>query len=88
MTGTATAAATRRLGALARNALPCALHEELAGAGHMGPITHEAEFNARIEQFLVALAAPEIASRRKVAWDRWCRRASADAMLSSSAAEA
>ena len=88
VTGTVTAASTRRLGALARNALPRALHEELAGAGHMGPITHEAEFNARIEQFLVALAAPEIASHRKLAWERWCRRAGADAALGTSTAEA
>ena len=87
LTGTATAASTRRLGELARDALPQASHEHIGGAGHMGPITHETQVNTHIEQFLVALAAPEIASRRKLAWERWCRRADADAALGASAVE-
>jgi pimeloyl-ACP methyl ester carboxylesterase len=87
LTGTATAASTCRLGALARDALPHAVHEQIAGAGHMGPITHETQVNARIEQFLVAQATPHMASRRSVAWKRWCRRASVDAVLGARAAQ-
>ena len=71
LTGTATAAATSRIGTLARDALPHATHEPIAGAGHMGPITHPAEVNSRIEQFLVTLATPDVIGLREAAWARW-----------------
>jgi pimeloyl-ACP methyl ester carboxylesterase len=73
LTGKATAASTRRIGALAREAMPYATHGLIADAGHMGPITHPSEVNSRIEQFLVALATPDVAALRKAAWARWSR---------------
>jgi pimeloyl-ACP methyl ester carboxylesterase len=88
LTGTATAASTRRLGAIAREALPHAAHEQIAGAGHMGPITHETQVNARIERFLVAQSTPNRAARRRVAWKQWCRRAGANAVLGARTADA
>lgn len=56
MTGARTVTATRRIAELLRHALPRARHEVLQGMGHMGPITHAAEVNCRIVQFLGAHA--------------------------------
>jgi pimeloyl-ACP methyl ester carboxylesterase len=52
MSGTHTVAVMRRLAQLLRLALPHAHHEVLQGIGHMGPITHAAEVNRRILEFL------------------------------------
>jgi pimeloyl-ACP methyl ester carboxylesterase len=73
LTGSKTAASTRRLGALARTLLPHARHDEVAGAGHMGPITHPEQVNARIAHFIAAhsvLGRP-VAAQRHAAWQRW-----------------
>lgn len=69
LTGTHTVAVTRCLGELARAALPRARHEFLQGAAHMGPLTHAAEFNARVAAFLRAHAGSdvEVESLRAVA---------------------
>jgi pimeloyl-ACP methyl ester carboxylesterase len=56
MTGAQTVDVTRRLGELLRRALHRADHEVLHGMGHMGPITHAAEVNRRIVEFLHAHA--------------------------------
>jgi pimeloyl-ACP methyl ester carboxylesterase len=56
MTGTGTVAAMRRLAQLLRLSLPYARHELLPAMGHMGPITHAAEVNPRIVEFLHAHA--------------------------------
>jgi pimeloyl-ACP methyl ester carboxylesterase len=56
MTGAQTVAVMRRLAELARQAFPHAHHQELHGMGHMGPITHAAEVNRRIVDFLHAHA--------------------------------
>ena len=56
LTGARTVAVTRRLAELLRLALPHARHEVLPGMGHMGPITHAAEVNRRIVEFLHAHA--------------------------------
>jgi pimeloyl-ACP methyl ester carboxylesterase len=45
---------TRRIADLLGSVLPDASRRELRGAGHMGPITHAAEVNARIGAFLDA----------------------------------
>ncbi len=73
LTGAATAASTRRIGARAREALPHAKHELIADAGHLGPITHPSEVNARITRYLVALAMPDVNALRKAARARWSR---------------
>ena len=52
LTGARTVEIARRLAALLDEALPAAVHEALPGMGHMGPITHAAKVNRRIEQFL------------------------------------
>jgi len=52
LSGTRTVAATRRIAALLRDAVPQARHELLPGLGHMGPVTHAALVNARIQAFL------------------------------------
>jgi pimeloyl-ACP methyl ester carboxylesterase len=52
LTGAQTVDVTRRIGRLLRDALPRADHEMLPGMGHMGPITHAAEVNRRIVEFL------------------------------------
>jgi pimeloyl-ACP methyl ester carboxylesterase len=39
-------------------ALPAARHQRIAGAGHMGPITHGAAVNAAIAAHLAAVSAP------------------------------
>lgn len=56
MTGARTVAVTRRLARLLRLALRHTCHEVLPGMGHMGPITHAAEVNRRIVEFLHAHA--------------------------------
>lgn len=48
--------AARRVAELLRQALPQATHETLPAMGHMGPLTHAAVFNRRVEQFLLAHA--------------------------------
>lgn len=53
MTGARTVAATRRIGALLRAALPRAEHATLAGMGHMGPVTHAVEVNRQVVSFLL-----------------------------------
>ena len=56
LTGAQTVDVTRRIGRLLRDAHPHAHHEMLHGMGHMGPITHAAEVNRRIVEFLHAHA--------------------------------
>ena len=53
--GSDTAASTRRIATLLRQAFPLAQHATLDSLGHMGPITHPAAVNARIATFLSAL---------------------------------
>ena len=53
LSGSATAATTRHIAALLRAALPFAQHDTIVGAGHMGPLTHPVQVNARLERFLV-----------------------------------
>ena len=70
LSGSRTVAPARRVAQLLRAALPLALHEELPGIGHLGPITHPRIVNERIRQFLalvssshaVAAAPPRMAS--------------------------
>jgi pimeloyl-ACP methyl ester carboxylesterase len=52
LSGSRTAPAARHTAALLRRALPAARHETLADMGHMGPISHAAQVNWRIAQFL------------------------------------
>ena len=52
MTGTGSTAAARGVAGLLRGVLPRVRVEELDGLGHMAPVTHPAEVNARIERFL------------------------------------
>lgn len=56
-TGSRTTAVARRIGELLRMGLPTARHEVLHGLGHMGPITHAAQFNPLVVQFLLGHAA-------------------------------
>ncbi len=58
MAGARTVAITRRLAARLRLAFPHAQHQELSGMGHMGPMTHPAEVNRRIVEFLHTHASP------------------------------
>ena len=69
MSGARTVAPTRRIAALLRLALPFASHEVLPRMGHMGPMTHAAEVNRRIVEFLHAraLSAPALEPVREVA---------------------
>lgn len=53
LTGERTVDSTRRIGALLRRAFPHAEHAVLPGMGHMGPMTHAADVNRRIQDFLV-----------------------------------
>jgi len=53
--GSDTAASTRRIATLLRQAFPLAQHVTLDSLGHMGPITHPTAVNARIATFLSAL---------------------------------
>ena len=57
LTGSNTVRATRRIGELLRRGVGAGLHQTLPGAGHLGPISHAAAFNARVAAFL---AAPEL----------------------------
>jgi pimeloyl-ACP methyl ester carboxylesterase len=52
MSGAKTVSATRRVGELLRTLLPHARHDVLPDMGHMGPLTHAAQVNQRIVQFL------------------------------------
>jgi pimeloyl-ACP methyl ester carboxylesterase len=52
MTGTASTAAARAVARLAGGVLPRVRVEEIEGLGHMAPVTHPGEINARIERFL------------------------------------
>jgi pimeloyl-ACP methyl ester carboxylesterase len=57
LSGSRTVAVTQRLAAVARRAIPNALHEILPDLGHMGPVTHAAYFNGRVESCLAQHAA-------------------------------
>ena len=52
MTGTASTAAARGVARLLAGVLPRVRVEEIEGLGHMAPVTHPGEINARIERFL------------------------------------
>jgi len=52
MTGTASTAAARGVARLVAGVLPRVRVEEIEGLGHMAPVTHPGEINARIERFL------------------------------------
>lgn len=58
LAGARTVPATRRVAQLLRDALPRAEHATLTAMGHMGPLTHAAEVNARITDFLHWQAGP------------------------------
>jgi pimeloyl-ACP methyl ester carboxylesterase len=64
LTGAETVAATKRIAYLLKRALPHAQHDVLPSMGHMGPITHAAPFNQRIEQFLNSLGKTHGSSNR------------------------
>jgi pimeloyl-ACP methyl ester carboxylesterase len=55
LTGTASTAAARAVAHLVGSVLPRVRVEEIDGAGHMAPVTHPHEINARIERFLADL---------------------------------
>ena len=52
MTGAQTVAVMHRLAVLLRDTFPYAQHEVMQAMGHMGPITHAAEVNSRLIEFL------------------------------------
>lgn len=52
VTGARTVRAMQRLAATYRAGLPGARHRVVAGAGHMGPITHPEEFNREVLAFV------------------------------------
>ena len=52
MTGTGSTAAARSVARLVGGVLPRVRVEEIEGLGHMAPVTHPGEINARIERFL------------------------------------
>lgn len=54
LTGERSTAAARRVGALLKLMLPQARHETIDGLGHMGPVTHAAQVNARVVDFVFA----------------------------------
>lgn len=56
-TGSRTTAVARRIGERLRMGLPMARHEVLHGLGHMGPVTHAAQFNPLVLQFLLGHTA-------------------------------
>lgn len=62
MSGEQSPLATRRIAGILASALPRAIHKRFAHAGHMGPITHAGQINARIGAFLAA--PPRTRSRR------------------------
>jgi pimeloyl-ACP methyl ester carboxylesterase len=53
LSGSCTTPSARRVGALISDALPHAFCVEIAGAGHMGPITHAADVNEQIVSFVL-----------------------------------
>ena len=55
MTGTASTAAARGVARLLAGVLPRVRVEEIEGLGHMAPVTHPGEINARIERFLTQI---------------------------------
>lgn len=55
--------AARRIGTLLHDLWPKAGHETMPGLGHMGPVTHAALVNARIEHFLGANDTTVVCSR-------------------------
>jgi pimeloyl-ACP methyl ester carboxylesterase len=55
LTGSCTTPSARRVATLIGHALPCVCCVEIAGAGHMGPLTHAADVNDQIAA-LVAVA--------------------------------
>ncbi len=57
--GSDTAASTRRIATLLRQAFPQARHDTLYGLRHMGPITHPAAVNASIADFLDSVLLAE-----------------------------
>jgi pimeloyl-ACP methyl ester carboxylesterase len=57
--GTATVPVTRRIVQIVGAAQPRARVEALAGAGHMGPLTHPAAFNQRVAAFLTSVRSPQ-----------------------------
>ncbi len=54
LSGALSVPVARCIGQLLLRALPFADHQELPGMGHMGPLTHSAQVNDRIRQFLYA----------------------------------
>ena len=54
VSGSRTPDITRRIAEVLRTALPTEAHEVIEAAGHMGPITHSADFNQRVVRFLDA----------------------------------
>lgn len=58
LAGARTVPATRRIAQLLQDALPRAEHATLPAMGHMGPLTHAAEINTRITDFLLRHAGP------------------------------
>lgn len=54
VSGSRTPDITRRIAEVLRMALPTDAYEVIEAAGHMGPITHSAEFNQRVVRFLDA----------------------------------
>lgn len=59
LNGKDTAGVTRCIAEILGDALPLAAHESLPQMGHMGPLTHAAEVNQRIDRFLQAQIALE-----------------------------
>jgi len=57
--GSDTAASARRIATMLWQAFPQAQHDTLDGLGHMGPITHPAAINARIDAFLDSVLLAE-----------------------------
>ena len=54
VSGSRTPDITRRVAEVLRTTLPSDAREVIEAAGHMGPITHSAEFNKRVVRFLDA----------------------------------
>lgn len=53
LSGSCTTPSARRVAALLANALPHAFCVEIAGAGHMGPVTHAADVSEQIATFVL-----------------------------------
>lgn len=56
--GSQTTAAARQIAGLLALSIPNVRHEPVAGAGHMGPLTHAAAVNQSIAAFLLGQQAP------------------------------